>query len=915
MSGQRVRVHLRLGELAGKWQSVGGTAWREREGYVWIVAFVFSGVFVGTILLTLNRTYDYVDDLTVRDYVRAGMTSPFSGHLFSVVLGFLYSHVSRDFPWYGVCLGLVKWITLTIGVYFVLSRSQPRTYRFFFLIALLSMYTPLIMRFSWNASSILAGNLSGIALAESLQPGRRASLLKSVLLGVVFSLSYCIRRDGGTISIAYVLLPLQGLLFFMVVLRQASVKAVLSHTPLFLLPFLLVRLEDSLFINHYASPDERMHHLAQEARVPIYGYGVYGVLQDAPRLLRANGWTPNDVYMIAYAMTMDENKFSLDRFYNILNEEIGLGRRRIKRDIVYNLLHFGQLEGFKWYDPFAQSDAYGPLPYYPYYVAMITLTVLTVWGGRHWYDRLFALLYLIYIYLLNVYMINYLKLPWYVSHSVYTSFCVALFSCTELKPDIVSSRVKSGVMVIILLPLVFSFSGFWRNALLLHNEISVKRAAYLERYADFASRLGQDAFIFIRPQLYTEYFADPLAMGDQGPKTNYAALGVSSGAWSPIFYKLLNERGLSYGYQMFPWMVDNSEAYLVSRDSRLVERIRRFIYETYGILAEMQPVHVYKDGVVIYRLNGIEHFVPHYQPVYDFLDNLESAEIVAESPEYVRRTSFMIEGLRREVLFQHPPSRVSYLVQVPLAARLRFSTAVSPEAWGLDEGDGVQFDIYIETNESREKIFSEYLDPSHKLTDRGWHEHDLDIAAWGGRTVTIVFETSPGPAGDLRYDWAGWVEPGIGQVAYYDFAQKFYLAQPVPSSLTQEQVRRMRVDQSFRDAIMQHPPGVLSFPVHVKPGSLLCFGYGLDPAVWVEGKGDGVLFSISVSEDNSTYTIFSAYNDPKNNISDRRWFDTSISLEPFANKDVIITLSTSPGTNSDFDWAYWIAPRLVQIRQ
>jgi hypothetical protein len=98
---------------------------------------------------------------------------------------------------------------------------------------------------------------------------------------------------------------------------------------------------------------------------------------------------------------------------------------------------------------------------------------------------------------------------------------------------------------------------------------------------------------------------------------------------------------------------------------------------------------------------------------------------------------------------------------------------------------------------------------------------------------------------------------------------------------------------------------------------MLYFRYGLDPAVWMEGKGDGVLFSISVSEGNSTCTIFSAYNDPKNNISDRRWFDTGINLEPFSNKDVVITFSTSPGPddNSDFDWAYWIAPRLVQVRR
>lgn len=909
MNGYPARVHRRL------WQPRRWKTYVLERG-IWPLAFVFSGFFVALVLLTLNRTYDYVDDLTVRDYVRAGAASPFSGHAFSVILGFLYSRISHDFPWYGVFLALIKWITLAVNIHLVLTKKSSRLYRCFFLLILLLMYIHFIMRFSWNTSSILAGGISAIAFFRSLQPAQRPSILKSILLGIIFSLSYAIRRDSLLISLIFAFLPVFALSALLVILQQIQVTKVAVHSVLFLLPILFVRVEDHLFISSYASPEERNHYLAQEARAPVYGYGVYGVLQNASSLLRANRWTSNDVYMIAYAMSMDENKFSLDRFYNVLNPEIGPGKRGIKRDIAYNILHFGQLEGFKWYDPIAASGTYGHLPYYPYYIAMVTLTVLTAWMGKHWYDRLFAVLYLLYVYILNVYMINYLKLPWYVSHSVYTSFCVAVFSCTELKPD--NTWAKKCLLTLNLVPLVFAVSGFVKDALLLHKEISVKRAAYLSRYADFAARLGQDAFIFIRPQLYTEYFTDPLAPGEQGPQTNYAALGVSSGAWSPLFYKLLSERGLNYGYQMFPWMVDNPKAYLVSKSAPLVERIKKFIYETYGIATEAQKVHTYADGVVIYRLVGTEHFVPHYQPTYDLLDNFESAQVTAEDSSYVRRTSFLISGWRREVLFQHPPSEVSYQVSLPPAAHLRFSTAVSNEAWDLgdDAGDGVVFEIYIEADGRREKIFLEYLDPKHVLSDRGWHEHDLNLAEWSGHTVTLAFVTTPGPNDDLRYDWAGWGEPSIGQMAYYDFTQKFYLARPVPPSLQYEQVRRLRVNQSFRDVILQHPPGVLSFPVHVKPGSVLFFGYGLDPAVWAEGKGDGVLFSISVSSGNSTHTIFSAYSDPKNNPSDRRWVDEGISLHSFADQDVVITFSTScgPGSNCDFDWAYWVAPRLVQVR-
>ena len=40
-------------------------------------------------------------------------------------------------------------------------------------------------------------------------------------------------------------------------------------------------------------------------------------------------------------------------------------------------------------------------------------------------------------------------------------------------------------------------------------------------------------------------------------------------------------------------------------------------------------------------------------------------------------------------------------------------------------------------------------------------ERTVDLEAYAGQMLTIVFETGSGPKGDVRYDWAGWGAPRL----------------------------------------------------------------------------------------------------------------------------------------------------------
>jgi hypothetical protein len=160
--------------------------------------------------------------------------------------------------------------------------------------------------------------------------------------------------------------------------------------------------------------------------------------------------------------------------------------------------------------------------------------------------------------------------------------------------------------------------------------------------------------------------------------------------------------------------------------------------------------------------------------VYDFAANLAEASVQATQTNFVKNTDFAIDGVRKRVIFAHPDSQMAFEVYLEDRTVLIFDVAVAPESWA-EVGDGVTFRVSIVPSSlaTREKgtkaskdgsadvLFAAYIDPKQRSEDRHWHSFSLDLTAYGERTVTIVFETGSGPAGDSRYDWAGWGAPRL----------------------------------------------------------------------------------------------------------------------------------------------------------
>ncbi len=148
---------------------------------------------------------------------------------------------------------------------------------------------------------------------------------------------------------------------------------------------------------------------------------------------------------------------------------------------------------------------------------------------------------------------------------------------------------------------------------------------------------------------------------------------------------------------------------------------------------------------------------------YDFVANRQVTERLVD-PALLKVERWEILGEERNVLFVHPPASGSvalvYPVKIEPRTTLRADLALAPEAWAL-EGDGATFSVYVEDDAGMHLVASRYIDPKHHQQDRRWLPMRVNLGAFGGKLVRLILVTGSGPAGDRRYDWAGWGEPHL----------------------------------------------------------------------------------------------------------------------------------------------------------
>jgi hypothetical protein len=126
----------------------------------------------------------------------------------------------------------------------------------------------------------------------------------------------------------------------------------------------------------------------------------------------------------------------------------------------------------------------------------------------------------------------------------------------------------------------------------------------------------------------------------------------------------------------------------------------------------------------------------------------------------IERKTFIIGVDARDALGEHPPyERLPYRIHVGSAPSeiFCFSYTLDPAVFDKISGDGVEFVIELKDSSGLiTKQFSRYMDPKHNAQERRWLDGQVDLSAYRGQVVELLFTTTPGPKGNTDYDWAAW---------------------------------------------------------------------------------------------------------------------------------------------------------------
>jgi hypothetical protein len=121
-----------------------------------------------------------------------------------------------------------------------------------------------------------------------------------------------------------------------------------------------------------------------------------------------------------------------------------------------------------------------------------------------------------------------------------------------------------------------------------------------------------------------------------------------------------------------------------------------------------------------------------------------------------------VNGEKKRAIFTMPPSRITWKMRIPDDAWLKLSVATKPETWE-NEGDGVLFFVGVSDGRAFDQLFTLHVNPFTNKSERRWIPVTVDLSAYAGEEVEIVFNTrtSVGQADDPRHDTALWGAPEI----------------------------------------------------------------------------------------------------------------------------------------------------------
>ena len=123
-----------------------------------------------------------------------------------------------------------------------------------------------------------------------------------------------------------------------------------------------------------------------------------------------------------------------------------------------------------------------------------------------------------------------------------------------------------------------------------------------------------------------------------------------------------------------------------------------------------------------------------------------------------------LAGETKRVIQMIPTSRLTYKrVDVPENSWLRVWLGITEPDW-TQSADGVLFRVGVSDARTYDELLRQHVDPLHNTNDRRWIPVTIDLSAYAGQQVDIIFNTNsslPGRGDDPQGDTAVWGQPEV----------------------------------------------------------------------------------------------------------------------------------------------------------
>jgi hypothetical protein len=149
-------------------------------------------------------------------------------------------------------------------------------------------------------------------------------------------------------------------------------------------------------------------------------------------------------------------------------------------------------------------------------------------------------------------------------------------------------------------------------------------------------------------------------------------------------------------------------------------------------------------------------------PAIDLIASFDSAEKRPAGGTY-EVIDANLNGDTKRAIFTKPATRMIWKLHIPDNGWLMVSLGMKPESWE-QEGDGVLFRIGVSDGRTFEDLLTQHIDPFHNKSDRRWVPEAIDLSAYAGEEVEVIFNTNvsmPGKPADDRGDTALFATPQL----------------------------------------------------------------------------------------------------------------------------------------------------------